>query len=155
MATFPFNAYTEKSDWTKFFETPLECAQFQWENSQTIDTAGFENLCELAKVHLRAYNHLFKLAKDCTKYTDEQKILLFDILVQGKPAPTAGDKLHRNEQLRRIADDLVRDYGLHLTRSPATKDRGGVDSASSILAQLVGMPSESTINGIFGGCNQK
>jgi hypothetical protein len=144
LAKFPFDAITNKSDWKDHFETPLECAQFFWDGGEI--AMPFDKLVSWAQRSQQAYDKLWKHALDLKKPSDEMKVKLFDALVRTRPRKGKGDTEFRDKYLYYMARQLVRDYGLNLTRSPSTD----VESAASVLVQLIGITAgEVRMNAIL------
>jgi hypothetical protein len=144
LAKFPFDAVSKKSDWKDHFETPLECAQFLWDGGEI--AMPFDELVSWAQRSQQAYDKLWKHALSLENPSDETKAKLFDALVRTRPRKGKGDTEFRDKYLYYIARQLVRDYGLNLTRSPSTD----VESASSVLVQLKDdIPGEVRMNAIL------
>ena len=145
MALFPFNAETCRSDWSTIFDTAEKCAEYLWSvPSQTLAELAFDDACALAVIDPDIYDALWCWAKD-NEHTEQVKVRLFDALVRDRPRAGKAKTQYRDTDLRLIAAILMRDYSLLPTRNEASAG----SSASSILAQLKGAPSERTIEGII------
>lgn len=136
MFTFPFDAVTKTSDWSKIFSNPLDCARHLWGNI-TIELGSFDDACHWAKVDLDAHAQLLEWATNAEGLEPEDKARLFDVLVQGKPHKTEARNAYRNARLRQIAAILERDFGLKPTMSSG--GRLAKTTSADILMQLDGL----------------